>query len=827
MTFASLPAAVLLAWLPGALFFRLPAGDRARRAALDAEERVFWHVVISLTWSLSVVLALAALEQYSFNRLLIINGVASAVMLLAGPRRLRLSHTAARLRWTAALPVLLIALSVWRFFPVSEYVIGGKDPGVLINEGIQIAQRGSLYIHDDTLAAVPPFALDLFYPSEHRRDYYSASFMGFFIHDPAQGLVMGQFPHLLPATIALGYGLDGLTGARHATAWWGILGVLAVYFLGARLFGRGPAFAAGALLTLHVIQVWFARYPNSDIVLQAGTFAGLLALARAVDDGDRWFGPPAAWILCLQLFNRVDALLVLLVSATAVGLWWVSATGRALPRRVLLAMAAGTGVGLIYLTGPLRAYWTRASEFLDALPVNFGLAVALVAALILLARLFRARLADSITTWLRWSTVGALMALALYAFFLREPGGRLTDYDAYALKNFVNIYLGGAMFVLVLAGLIADVRPSFWRHPAFVLTFAAFGVFLLYKLKIVPEHFWLARKFIAVILPGALIVGCAAAFPRLHDPRWRQVVHGGIGILLLSLSATTYVRAAAPVIPHVEYRNMIPYVETLAQRFGPRDLVLMESRNADSDIHVLGTPLAYIYAKHVLVLNLPKPDLVIFREFLRDALQKYERVFFVGTGGTALLSRHISATPVASDRVQIDEFEVTTDRLPSAVRHKEFDYGVYQLQLGGSGSGPFTLDVGDRDDLHVVRFHAKERSDDRSMRWTQDASEIAVSGLTGAERILTLVMSSGGRPAAAPPARVEVFLAGDSIGTLDVAEGFHEYQLAIPSELAARAAQRDEPATLRLISTVWSPQTILGVPDTRELGVMLDRVSVR
>jgi hypothetical protein len=35
----------------------------------------------------------------------------------------------------------LVLLGIWRFFPPSEYIIGGKDPGTE-NEGIQIAQRG-------------------------------------------------------------------------------------------------------------------------------------------------------------------------------------------------------------------------------------------------------------------------------------------------------------------------------------------------------------------------------------------------------------------------------------------------------------------------------------------------------------------------------------------------------------------------------------------------------------------------------------------------------------------------------------------------------------
>jgi 4-amino-4-deoxy-L-arabinose transferase-like glycosyltransferase len=58
--------------------------------------------------------------------------------------------------------------------------------------------------------------------------------------------------------------IRGLSGARETVAAWGILGLLAVYFLGRRLAGTTAAFAAAALLSLHVIEVWFARYPNAE-----------------------------------------------------------------------------------------------------------------------------------------------------------------------------------------------------------------------------------------------------------------------------------------------------------------------------------------------------------------------------------------------------------------------------------------------------------------------------------------------------------------------------------------------------------------------------------
>jgi hypothetical protein len=829
MMVGTVGTALLLGYLPGALVYRLPMANRDQRAALDADERIFWHVVLSVSWTLTAVLALSAVGVYTFARLLWLTAGLVAALAVVGRTRLGYGGTAAAPRWTIVLPLLLVVLAGWRFDPPSEYIIGGKDPGVMFNEGIQIAQRGTLSIHEEVVEAVPAFARDLFFPSEHVEEYYSRRFMGFFIQDPSRGAVIGQFPHLYPASIAVGYAINGLTGGRYAVTFWGVLGVLAVYFLGARLFGRGVAWSAAALLTLHIIQVWYARYPNSDIAMQAGVFAGLLAFARAHDDEVVWFGPVAAWVLGLQVFNRVDALLPMVVCVATVFLTWVATPTGRLRWRFLLPAGAITVLGYGYLSTLMRAYFWRAQVFIENLPtLPVALAIGLGGLGLLAALRWRAAAAPALRRWLPLALMGILLALAMYAFFLREPGGKLTDYNAYALKNFVQIYLGVAMFAAVCIGLAVDGRLDFWRHPAFFLTFAAFSLFLLYKIQIVPEHLWLARRFLPVILPGALLIGCAAAFVRhVRSPGVGWALRAG-GAALLGVVGWQYSVAAAPVLSHVEYRGIIPYIETLAERFEPDDLVIIESRDSGSDIHVLGPPLAYIYATSVLELRSPKPDHVLFREFLSTAVERYRRVFFVGTGGTVLLSRQITATPIVSDRVQIDEFETTSDRLPARSARKEFDYGVYQLTLGRTDDGPFTLDVGELDDLHLVRFHAKETSDERSIRWTQDQSEVAITGLTGAERTITLTMGRGGRPSSAPPAVVTVEFNDMPVGEITVTgDGFTDYEFAIPAEAVAAAAQSDGPATLRLLSSVWSPRAELNLPDGRELGVMIDRITVR
>jgi hypothetical protein len=836
MMASQLFAAVLVGYLPGALLFRLPVADRARRAALPADERVFWHVVLSLAWSLAVVLVLAVLERYTFPRLLFANGAVSLVLLAAARGRVRDGGAAARPTWQVVLPLALVALGAWRYLPPSEFVLGGQDPGIYMNEGIQIAQRGGIVTRDRVVAELRPELRDLFIPPNREPDaqYYGLRFVGFFVQNPATGEVIGQFPHLYPASIAIGYGLDGLTGARRASAVWAILGLLAVYFTGRRLVGWPAAFAAATLLGLHVILTWYAKEPNAEVVMLTLLFAGTLAFARAHQDDDRFFGPAAGVILGLLLFLRVDALMVFVAVTAAAALAWIARDQR--PRLgFVLSFAAVVLPGWWYLTGPMRGYMGLPQAWLAELPVA-GLAAAFVAVVggaVLfgwLRRRHRDR-AEQLAPGI-WAIV--LLVAAAYALFLREPDapgtGPLTDYNAYALRTFTDFYLTWPALVAALAGLVVVARRWFWRDPALLLTFAAFALFFFYKIRIVETHFWMSRRFLPVILPMALLLAAAAAMGPWGAGRPRlQALRMACGAILLAVLGAQYAIASAPLVRHVEYAGAIPYLERLASRFTERDLILVEARDA-SDLFVLATPLAYIYARPVLVLASAVPDPPRFRAFLGDAQRRYDRVFFLGGGGTELLSRDISATPVGGDTIQVPEYdERPWNEYPDRVDMKEFDYSIYLLATDVAEPGPFVLDVGFQDDLHVLRFHAKERDETvgRTVRWTGPQSFVSVTGLVGDEREVVLLMHDGGRPAGAPQARVEVFFDEVPLGTIDVGAGFRTYRLALPAEVVEQAADRAAPTRLRMLSTTWVPAEILGGSDTRELGVMLDRVEIR
>ena len=130
----------LLAFLPGTMLLRCSSSFRQASAALSTEERLFWSVAISLTLSSVTALILAACGNYDINYLAYVNGAFTIALTLISRGRLHLQE-ATRPTRTALAPLLLIGISLGTFFyvPPAEYIIGGRDPGVYVNAGVQSA----------------------------------------------------------------------------------------------------------------------------------------------------------------------------------------------------------------------------------------------------------------------------------------------------------------------------------------------------------------------------------------------------------------------------------------------------------------------------------------------------------------------------------------------------------------------------------------------------------------------------------------------------------------------------------------------------------------
>jgi hypothetical protein len=443
--------------------------------------------------------------------------------------------------------------------------------------------------------------------------------------------------------------------------------------------------------------------------------------------------------------------------------------------------------------------------------------------------------ASVVRRWLPIGLVAAVVIGTIYAYAFREPIGRLAPQDAHALRMFVQLYLTPLALALGLLGYAVLVGRSFWRAPAMILTATTFFFLFFYKIRIIPEHFWLTRRFVDIILPAALMFAAAGALlplSRFTSAAWAskrrpEVLRYTAGTLAVLFLARAYVEAAERVRFHVEYAGLIPKLEQLAERFADDDLVLVEAREA-SDIHTLGLPLAYVYARNVLVLPTSRPDKPAIVRFLSWADDKYRNIYFIAGGGTDLLSRGVGSRVVASERFQVPEYERTPyDVYPRASLRKPFDFTIYQLVRGDRQAAPSTLDLGGADDLYLVDFYPKERlgSGPLTFRWTQGVSHLLMD--VGAESRQVILTLQSGRPQGLGSPRVTVYLGGRELGTVVAGSGFREYPFPIPDDLAATLASQDGPDDIRIESTTWIPRDTGGGADNRALGVMVDSAQIR
>lgn len=204
----------------------------------------------------------------------------------------------------------------------------------------------------------------------------------------------------------------------------------------ARLFGRGPAFAATAPLAVNVVIAWFARYPNAEVVMLALLPAALLAAARVMILGTatarsvRW--PDG--LLVLLLFLRVDA--VIGVAAIALAATLAHTQGHRIGWAFWLVLGAGVALWWPDLTGPMAGYAHYPLAFVrnEGAIYFAGLGIVAVVAIPADSRRQPALVADTPRDG-AGDGRGVRVPLGVYAFFFRVASGRLALHDAESLRT--------------------------------------------------------------------------------------------------------------------------------------------------------------------------------------------------------------------------------------------------------------------------------------------------------------------------------------------------------------------------------------------------------
>ena len=524
----------------------------------------------------------------------------------------------------------------WLFFRPHEYVLGAADAGVYVSLGASIAHEGRIVITDETLAALDPALMPALLrplPDDPVAAYYLLP--GFYVIGAPPGEITPQFYPLHPVWLAVAYGLAEATAAPTAEAiraalllngLWAALGALAVYFTVRQFAGWPAAALALVALSLTALQVWFARYPTTEMLTQFVLWSGLCGLGHWLG-GD---GPGKLWALLagvslgLVFLVRVDMLVLLPLLALLV--FWLLAGGRR-------AAAAGTLgwflVPLALLVAHSFAHaWFQSRPYfvvhsglgLRLLQVNWAIPVVAVLAAVAFLWLLRRSEARFLAGYARYrrmalgALIGVTLIVAVYGWFVRPAIGApvarqdffsggsvpLTDHENWRRLGW---YLSPVGVWLGVAGTCLLIWRANRRMVMVLAVGALFAMLYLWSLQANPHQVYAMRRFVPAAVPF-LTVAAAALLGWLVGLRrpWPVVA---VALAVVWLGGLAW--SARGFVSQVDHRGLTAQLDALDGAFAPDSVLLFHDAVPIGAGDFFGTPLQFIYGHNAFALRDPDP----------------------------------------------------------------------------------------------------------------------------------------------------------------------------------------------------------------------------
>lgn len=776
--------------------------------------------------------------------------LAVSILLVSAPLYIPRQHrqaicTLGKSRSIRAADVALIGLLVVSFalyYPPFEEISLHQDGNVYLEAAALTARTGSLIEQHSILNQMDEEERKIFFNiadpnnatqliSGRVMSETSIAFYGFYIADENEGLIVPQYLHLLPALMAPAFAVGGTSGALLVSPLVAVGVIAVVARLGARLFGPWPGMLSAGALALMPIQLWFARYPNPEILSAFLLLTGILAIATYCRVGR---GPSllvlGSTLIGACAFARLDGILfapplIAWLLFIAIRQKATRAAGFAAASYSLMIAGAGlyyAGIPATYIDSILGIMLERR---IDSAPLSLAaatLAGAVAASLYGLTL----RLPDTKTTSFnpsqRSRTMMAVMfALPLIIFASSAYIGKATAPISTGWWNIemLSWYWGWMALTVVPLGIAAGV--FYQRSPAVMLLFGLLIVPTLYYLDHLGNqniHPWGMRRYVDATIPliALALAGLASVALASQKPLFRKV-SAIASLTLLLVMTSSYLPYSMHLAAHVEFDGLVDQTAFIANRYSGNEILLLHNQFV---LPSIGPALRYLHGVDA-ILVWEEPSTVHELETYLSAVQRWRDegrdVYIVNPSPQfqESFSYESSMKLHAHDSVKlhVPKLKFLYYMRAEEIRGATSSFSVFHVQNSTSDLG-LAVKMGDEPEGSLKGWHQVEQHGGEDFRWSSGNSSIRFGGTFPNDGSVDLIMRMNAwRPDAAPAVNLIVTVNGQDYA-VEAPRTTRDVHIQI-SEVTGSYVD------VTVKSSTWVPAEFINSSDVRELGVRI------
>ena len=541
--------------------------------------------------------------------------------------------------------LILFLLAGFLYWPPSEYILGGWDPGVYLTSGACISKYHSINFFDEFLSKLSP---------EERSIFISAGsgvyefFPGMRVMNPPDGNTVGpQFFHMYPTLLAWAFGLARLQGSLAVNPLIGLACIVVIYALCRAITHSRIALLGAALLFANPVQIWMARFQNSEMLVQLYFLLGFLFLFSAhlqsfdpvnENSSKRWlFTAYILSALCfwIALLTRYDFLLVV-VPISAIGicsLAWETTPQSLRRARLVWLTLLGTGMIHTFIHHKIVAYryYPLSNIFEPAVAILIAGSIILTFGI----RHFFKKIDKIWKSWskyIRWTGAIAVFFAAIYATFIR-PQNLALDSERF---NFLNLasFVSEPIMILALIGIITTLLNSKrFEEGVFILTGVLVTTIVIHNKFIDPFYLWGARRFIPVAFPFLFVAAVLGfkymlEFVDLFLKRYKFYFINRWASTALSIGfAITYFIMTQPnrleLSGFRDFSGLTEFFQEMSKKIPQADLIVTQERGVAEILHF------YYDLPAVYLRNTEPKQLEILQSTILKRLKENQKILIL------------------------------------------------------------------------------------------------------------------------------------------------------------------------------------------------------